>query len=808
MTPFDTSTLTPETMHRLSPDTVSNVYNGLDCCVTFEVFERLSERLASEPECVQQTYAFALDKSAPFFEMSLRGILIDQAALRKTQEELQRTLDGVKAKFAFLTKEIFGHAINANSHTQVKWLFYDYLGINPIKKRNTRGVYAPSSDEDALNRLMFNFWAEPFARYILIIRELSKKLSFLRTGLSAEGRFRTALNIAGTNTGRSSSASSAFGDGSNLQNIDTTLRYPFIADEGMILVNVDLEQADARNVGAVIWNMFCDHEDPAIAAKAADYLNACESGDTHSMVAKMSWPELEWPAEFKDWKDFCDNIDVYPGVSYRQAAKKLGHACLTADHEVLTPDGWVSISNKPPVVMEWDTGGTRFAPVSNWTDKIVECEMHSFEGTSISALMTPDHRVPYTRDTRSCVMREAPAMDGPQPNMPLGFGWEGGTEVVPARLIAAVMADGHVEQNSTRFHLAKDRKFIRLSQLCHLYGVKETVQMGGKVKIAGTYPKKPGAFMFNWTRQCLEDFLDELKYWDGTQSSTAVSISSADRETLEWFQTFGRICGIGGNIQKPQRSGFGGDCHRLQQNRRKWASGKSIKHVVLPEASTHVFCPTVPSGWFYVRRNGKIFVTGNTNYMGKPKSIAERTHIALSVVEAFQPRYFAGFPLIPLWQQKTIEEIRTTGTLITPYGRRRHFYGRGDDSETWRQAIAYRPQSMTGEQIDRGITQLWRGMPEAQLLIQVHDSILFQVPYAQHEELVPRALELLRFPVELKHGRMFEVPLEAKTGYNWGNRFDDKKTGKVDNEWGLAKWKGKDTRTPPNRKRSIRELIG
>lgn len=528
MLPFDTSTLTADTMRRLGPDTVSNVYNGLDCCVTWEVFRELKKMLEEEPECVHSTYNFALEKSAPFLEMSLRGILIDQAALRTTQDSLQKTLDEVKERFSYLTREIFGHAINANSHTQVKWLFYDYLGINPIKKRNSKGVYAPSADEDALNRLMFNFWAEPFARYILVIRELSKKLSFLRTGLSEEGRFRTALNIAGTNTGRSSSASSAFGDGSNLQNIDTTLRYPFIADQGMLLVNVDLEQADARNVGATIYDMAIDSDEllpdgRAVRDLAGQYLDACESGDTHSKVANMSWPELMWPEDFKEWKDFCDSLEVYPGVSYRQASKKLGHA---------------------------------------------------------------------------------------------------------------------------------------------------------------------------------------------------------------------------------------------------------------------------------------------TNYLGKPRSISERTHIPLSVVESFQPRYFKGFPLIPWWQQKTIEEIKRTGTLVTLYGRRRHFYGRADDSETHRAAIAYRPQSMTGEQIDRGLTQLWRGMPEAELLIQVHDSILFQVPYDRHEELVPRALELLRFPITLKNGRHFEVPLEAKVGYNWGNRIEDKKTGKVENEWGLAKWKGKETRLPPNRKRSIRELIG
>jgi DNA polymerase I-like protein with 3'-5' exonuclease and polymerase domains len=107
MIPFDTSTLDPKTMHRLSPDTLSNVYNGLDCCLTWEIFEALSKELAEDDECVQRTYQFALDKSAPFLEMNLRGILIDQGALRKTQEELQKVLDGLKERFAFLTKRHF-----------------------------------------------------------------------------------------------------------------------------------------------------------------------------------------------------------------------------------------------------------------------------------------------------------------------------------------------------------------------------------------------------------------------------------------------------------------------------------------------------------------------------------------------------------------------------------------------------------------------------------------------------------------------------------------------------------------------------
>lgn len=517
MPDYDTSQLDEAALARLDPDSASWIYNGLDCCVTLEVYEELMKELADEPECVREVYQFALDKSAPFFDMGLRGIRIDGLAKASAIKEFRGLLEGVEKRFAKLTTSIFGYPINARSPLQVKRLFYEHLDINPIKKRSTRGFYAPSSDEEALNKLMFNFWAEPFCRYVLAIRELGKKISFLETEIDKDGRFRTSLNIAGTNTGRSSSADSAFGTGSNLQNVDVNLRYPFVADEGYILVNVDLEQADARNVGALIWNMFPD--DP----RAGDYLDACEGGDTHTAVAHLSWPELDWPEDHEKWKTFCDSLEVYPGLSYRQAAKKIGHG---------------------------------------------------------------------------------------------------------------------------------------------------------------------------------------------------------------------------------------------------------------------------------------------TNFYGQPRQIAIQSHIPQAVVAAFQPRYFGAFPLIPAWQEETIRQVREDGFITTPYGRRRHFFGRGSDKATWRKAIAYCPQSMTGHQIDKGILNLWRHMPEAQLLIQVHDSILFQVPMAQHERLIPEAMELLRFPFELRGGRMFEVPLEAKVGWNWGNRDEDYKTGKVSNPWGLAKWKGKETRQPPKRIRSARELIG
>lgn len=518
MPEFDSATLTRQMMFGLSPDLNSWIYNGLDCCVTAEIYESLMSDLAHEPENVRSIYQFTLDKSAAFFEMSLRGIRVDPEAKASTIAMLESQIAALQSRFRLLTTELFGYPISPTSPPQVKSLFYEILSINPIKKRNSKGIYAPTVDESALEKLRFNFWAEPFINYILAIRTLSKKLSFLRTGIDADGRIRTSLNIAGTNTGRLASSASDFGTGTNLQNVDTALRYPFVSDPGMLFVNVDLEQADARNVAAIIHNMF--YGEPGYDT----YLNACESGDTHTTVCKLSFPELDWPEDPKNWKSFCDSIIFHGQDSYRQAAKKLGHG---------------------------------------------------------------------------------------------------------------------------------------------------------------------------------------------------------------------------------------------------------------------------------------------TNYYGQPRQMAVQTHVPEKVVAAFQKKYFGAFPLIKRWQDETIRLIRTTGELTTIYGRRRHFFGRGDAAETWRQAIAYAPQSMTGHQIDSGILNLWRNLPQAELLIQVHDSILFQVPFAEHETLVPEALRLLHFPFELKGGRVFSVPLEAKTGWNWGNRNEDKKTKEVTNPWGLAKWTGKDSRQPPKQPpRSIKRLIG
>ncbi len=189
-----------------------------------------------------------------------------------------------------------------------------------------------------------------------------------------------------------------------------------------------------------------------------------------------------------------------------------------------------------------------------------------------------------------------------------------------------------------------------------------------------------------------------------------------------------------------------------------------------------------------------------SNYLGTPPTMAKHAKLPVQTVKTFHENYFTAFPCIPAWHQATISQIKNNQPLTTLYGRRRYFFGRPTDAATHRKAIAYSPQSMTGDEINTGILALWRA-DRVQLLIQVHDSILFQYPEEQENEIIPWALETLRSTIILKKGREFSVPTEAKTGWNWGNHSDT-------NPDGLKKWKGSDSRVrEPERKLSLKVLL-
>lgn len=284
------------------------VYNALDTIVTHEVLLALLPQLN---EVTGATYQFSLDLQAPLLEMMLRGIRVDKAKRNEVSAILESKLAYLNSSLQEILEEGLGiYGLNPASPNQLKDLFYTTLGIPPIRQQGTI-----TTNRKALERIVGYFQAETIARHILAIRDCAKQLSVLRTGIDADGRIRTSYKIAGTETGRLASSGSAFWTGTNLQNITGELRYIFVADPGYKLAYIDLEQAESRAVGAIIWNVFGDGR----------YLDACESGDLHTTVCRMCWPDLGWSGVLAEDKRLAKQ-PFYRHFDYRDIAKRLGHA--------------------------------------------------------------------------------------------------------------------------------------------------------------------------------------------------------------------------------------------------------------------------------------------------------------------------------------------------------------------------------------------------------------------------------------------------------------------------------------------------
>jgi DNA polymerase I-like protein with 3'-5' exonuclease and polymerase domains len=304
-----TAELTPETIAQLSNHDRLQVYNGLDVCLTREVFDVISKQNNALPDI----YNFERALQAPYLEIMLRGFRIDRiardfaaAGLRERINLLQDRLD----RFAYA---LWDRGLNPRSPTQLKDFFYGAMHLKEVMI-GQKGEWKVSTNREALEKLEVYLHARPFINAILAIRDLSKQLQVFDTQIDADGRFRTSYNIAGTETGRPSSSENAFGTGGNAQNIAPNLRYVFVADEGYKLVNIDLEQVEARDVGFICGCLFDDWT----------YLDSCESGDLHTANARLIWPEINWTGDLKRDKLIAET-PYYRDFTYRFMAKKGGH---------------------------------------------------------------------------------------------------------------------------------------------------------------------------------------------------------------------------------------------------------------------------------------------------------------------------------------------------------------------------------------------------------------------------------------------------------------------------------------------------
>ena len=224
------------------------IYNGLDCCLQFEVWEhRLAELQRAGMLDFYYHHYYHLFK--PLLNLMLHGVRVDMAGRTAWHSKLRTEITEAHNKLAEIAGEPL-HAAKSISNKKLQKYLYETLDLPTQYKKRAVGGKTATSDEVTVRKLYLKYPARLGPAYELILEAGRKqKLStFLTKGpVDADERMRCEYTFT-PKTGRLASRKNPKGMGSNLQNIDREVRSTFVADEGCVMLETDLAQAESRVV--------------------------------------------------------------------------------------------------------------------------------------------------------------------------------------------------------------------------------------------------------------------------------------------------------------------------------------------------------------------------------------------------------------------------------------------------------------------------------------------------------------------------------------------------------------------------------
>lgn len=141
-----------------------------------------------------------------------------------------------------------------------------------------------------------------------------------------------------------------------------------------------------------------------------------------------------------------------------------------------------------------------------------------------------------------------------------------------------------------------------------------------------------------------------------------------------------------------------------------------------------------------VRKQYKFAIHG-TNYGGSPPAIAAAAGWTVHEADMFQKRWFSIHPKIKEWHKRVEHNLLTKREVRNIYGYRRYYFDRVDDLLP--EALAWGPQSTVAIACFDGMLSLEECFPWVEMLLQVHDSCVFQIPKPRLR-LLPQISEALR----------------------------------------------------------------
>jgi DNA polymerase-1 len=124
----------------------------------------------------------------------------------------------------------------------------------------------------------------------------------------------------------------------------------------------------------------------------------------------------------------------------------------------------------------------------------------------------------------------------------------------------------------------------------------------------------------------------------------------------------------------------------------------------------------------------------------------------------------AQLPGLERWWAGVERQVRSTRTLTTCFGRRRQFFNRVESVVA--DAVAFEPQSTVGDTCNLIFLRLHQMGFE--MLLQVHDEVVFQVPDSQVSEGVAALRKAADIDLNISDSvALLRIPIEICVGKNW-----------------------------------------
>jgi hypothetical protein len=341
---------------------------------------------------------------------------------------------------------------------------------------------------------------------------------------------------------------------------------------------------------------------------------------------------------------FRTSINLHVTETTRLSSTKshYGGGCMLPEVEILTPHGWTEFQ-------DLDASTTALVWSDNSNSLFFEtCPVVKFDYNGVldgafsnfhRSLYTPDHTIPTmtTRLGHLTTYKASELCTKDALRIPISSYYHSGTEELPAiRLIVAAMADGDIQytRDLLRFQLKKERKIERLFYLASTLDCNITEQKGSRSDLrrfvvsgdaaaqaldyCRAHNKHFQMDFINLTASTLEAIIDELRFWDSHSRNRSYIFSTVRGQLAEQVCTIAHLTANSASfsINYDNNRGYGSGNNKplyIINIKPRWYAVSDSKHWFKQEYKGDVYCLTTTTGFFMVRSQGRIMITGNSN---------------------------------------------------------------------------------------------------------------------------------------------------------------------------------------------------